>query len=426
MANERLEQAKNLIETYEFDEAILIYDDAIQLYRKMNNDSKIEGVYELIDKCYAQKAKFLIHGPKGEVSEAKMKSVPETDIEPVSVEQKKFKADGVRVQTIKEFEELKLREQLISNRAYELIEKASKLANVYDFERATKLFNDAINYFKDINWEHEIKKIQKLIEHLEKDKEDFLHKVEEKREKDEKRRELEAEKVALLENKAMKIRELEEKDRMKRIEELEKKKQDKEAFQKEITEMVDKAERIAREYEVGIKHGNFDLECQYPKVIEIYTDIHKKLINRGWTDQSIIYKRQIEIYQEKLEKDRKLRKVEAGKIEKQREYEEMLKVRKEKPKISTDIESSTFDKYEYKKEFKKELIQKEISSLVDKAIRLAREYESAIRRGNTEMESPYPEIIEIYTKVRDIVLESGLNDQAERYNKQIQFYRKKL
>ena len=121
-----------------------------------------------------------------------------------------------------------------------------------------------------------------------------------------------------------------------------------------------------------------------------------------------------------------MRKVEAGKIEKQREYEEMLKVRKEKPKISTDIGSSTLDKYEYKKEFKKELIQKEISSLVDKAIRLAREYESAIRRGNTEMESPYPEIIEIYTKVRDIVLKSGLNDQAEIYNKQIQFYRKKL
>ena len=64
--------------------------------------------------------------------------------------------------------------------------------------------------------------------------------------------------------------------------------------------------------------------------------------------------------------------------------------------------------------------------MVDKAIRLAREYEFAVRRGNTEIKSPYPEIIEIYTKVRDMLLEKGFNDQAEIYNKQILFYKKKL
>ena len=45
----------------------------------------------------------------------------------------------------------------------ELTLKGVRAYAVYDFERATKLYNDAINYFKDINWEHVIIEIHKFI-----------------------------------------------------------------------------------------------------------------------------------------------------------------------------------------------------------------------------------------------------------------------
>jgi len=421
LAKEKLEQAKNLIDIYEYDKALGLYDDAIELYRKLSNDAEVDRIFDLIDECYDQKARYLLKGPDNMITEPD-KMITEEESEAA------IKTTTIieRSEKLIEYEEVKLREELTANRAFELIEQASKFATIYDFDRAAKLYNEAINYFKEINWYQEIHKIEEVVNKLQKDKRELLKEVQERKSLTAKRRVVEEEKIALLEKEAIKTKELEEEEKVKRLHELEKKKHENEVFQEEISKKVDKAERISREYEQLIKRRRFDVECQYPEVIDIYSDILKLLNQKGWTDQVGIYKRQIDIYKKKLEQDKKLRKIEAGKIRKQKEYEESLKIRKKVVPSKVGLDSSKLDKTTYKDELTIEVFKKDISSMVDKAIRLAREYEFAVRRGNTEIKSPYPEIIEIYTKVRDMFLEKGLKNQAEIYNKQILFYKKKL
>ena len=75
-----------------------------------------------------------------------------------------------------------------------------------------------------------------------------------------------------------------------------------------------------REYEKAIKKGKFELECPYLEIIEIYETIKEKLAEKGWTDQTPLYSRQILALRNKLEKDRKLREVEAQKAQKQKNH----------------------------------------------------------------------------------------------------------
>ncbi len=49
------------------------------------------------------------------------------------------------------------------------------------------------------------------------------------------------------------------------------------------------------------------------------------LFKYGWNEQAVIYNKQIKFYYEKLEKDKKLREIEAQKVQKQKEYKELHK-----------------------------------------------------------------------------------------------------
>ncbi|TFG99009.1 hypothetical protein E4H12_04205 [Candidatus Thorarchaeota archaeon] len=47
----------------------------------------------------------------------------------------------------------------------------------------------------------------------------------------------------------------------------------------------------------------------------------------------------------------------------------------------------------------------EIDAMHERAQRMAREYEDAIRDGNLDMACPYPEIIEIYDKIMKMIVD---------------------
>ena len=49
------------------------------------------------------------------------------------------------------------------------------------------------------------------------------------------------------------------------------------------------------------------------------------LINYGWNEQAMIFNEQIKFYQEKLEKDIKLREIKVQQKQKQKEIEELYK-----------------------------------------------------------------------------------------------------
>ncbi|MFX1392127.1 MAG: hypothetical protein ACFFAH_01005 [Promethearchaeota archaeon] len=545
---ELIEEAEKLIYKEDFDDALDLYDEAIKIYREANKQSEIERVYVLIEKCYDAKAKFLIR-PKNEVSKAEKEAI---------IEEKKKRAEFERDQQLKMYEDLKDKEIKISNQAYELSEKASEFMKVFNFDKASELYNKAQNLFKEIKWEREVQEIQKTIINLKIEKERFLKELEIRKEKKKKEIELETKNSVVIDEKAKEIKEQGEIEKFKKLTEIERIKQEEEEFQsqitelvdeaeklnlnydqdkrraikenkfleldtpypkiieiyqnirnmllerkwtdqariysnqirlyqdklekdkklreieaqkrerkkeyfvslkvkkeeeakseklkvaeekiskevedgifeKQITELVDKTEKMSREYEVkkkkAIKKGQLDFKSPYPDIIEIYIKVRDSLIERGWRAQAEIYTRQIQIYQDKLEKDNKLREIEAQKIQKQKEYDELLKFKKTKAPLATILDKLKLDKEKYKKEFDLEFVQNEVSKMVDEAIKMAREYEFALRRGNYEISCPYPEIVEIYTRVRDMVLENGLEDQAEVYSKQIQLYQNKL
>jgi hypothetical protein len=84
----------------------------------------------------------------------------------------------------------------------------------------------------------------------------------------------------------------------------------------EINAMHERAQRMAQEYEVAIKDGDFDIQCPYPEIIEIYNKIMKLIVDwDGWgfdSDNNYqVYEASYfniqQKYVEKYEEDRRLR-----------------------------------------------------------------------------------------------------------------------
>jgi len=217
-------------------------------------------------------------------------------------------------------------------------------------------------------------------------------------------------------------------ERFKGIEEKLKKEFEDEKFQNYITETVGNTEKIVRDYELEIKKGNFEAEPPYQRVLDIYTEIRQKLIDKRWMDQVDIYTNQIRIYNSRLEQDKKLRAVEAQKREKEKAYLDSLKIQKKEP---MDFEKLKAVDAKYKGGIEEAKFQNLITSSVEEADKMEREYETkkkkAIREKKLlEIEAPYLKIIEIYERLRDLLLQKGWTDQATIYMSQIQVYTEKF
>ncbi len=95
----------------------------------------------------------------------------------------------------------------------------------------------------------------------------------------------------------------------------------------EIDNLVDKAEKMATDYELALEEGRLKEESPYRKIIEIYKRIIDIFISKGWKEQALIYADQIKFYQDEWERDKKLRKLEYQKIQRQKDYRDSLKVK---------------------------------------------------------------------------------------------------
>ncbi|MEJ2278674.1 MAG: hypothetical protein P8Y70_13135, partial [Candidatus Lokiarchaeota archaeon] len=164
-------------------------------------------------------------------------------------------------------------------------------------------------------------------------------------------------------------------------------------------------------------------DSPYHEIIEIYKKVRDMLVERNWNEQAEIYDRQIEIYQEKEEKDIKLRQIEEEKAKKERELQENFKV----AKVEKDegIDDKTKD-MELEKQ-KEEEFQQKISNMVNRAEKIVREYENSRKKALKEGEilriaSPYEEVIEIFQNAYELLLKKGWTDQASIYKRQIKIY----
>ncbi|MBN1215076.1 MAG: hypothetical protein JXA99_06475 [Candidatus Lokiarchaeota archaeon] len=192
-------------------------------------------------------------------------------------------------------------------------------------------------------------------------------------------------------------------------------------FEEYIDKQVNHAERIAREYEIQLKRGNFDIECPYEEIMNIYRKIRDELHKYGWNEESLIYTNQIKLYKTKLEKDIRLREIEKKKSEEKQKLEKIYRfndklIQETEPKISKGIQQKERD----------EIFQDKITKMVDHAEKLAREYDNKLKKGDFETEPIYPEVIKIYREIRKKLLDKGWKDQAAIYLNQIQIYKEKI
>jgi len=415
-AKDLIEEGKKLVDIDEYEESLNKYEEAIKIYKESNNEAEIEKTYDLIDQCYNAQAKYQL---KVKSEKSTLEIQPSETIS-LTEEEKIIPTGEEKPQKVKDFEEIKKKEEEISLQAYGFIEKASNAVKVFDFDTAFNYYNEAKNLFQSINWQREIHKIEESISDLNKEKERVIKELELKREGETHELEKKAKDEKKLEEKAKRQKETVRLEKAKKFEDLEKKKFEEGDFEKIITELVDKADKMARDYEVEIKKGKFEVEPPYQKVIEIYEEVYKKLMKKGWKEQAQIYTNQIKIYQEKLVKDKKLREIEDRKKQKKKVYAESLKVgryREETAEKHVSIE-------EKRKE--DETFKKEITERVDHAEKIAREYDLEIRKKNFNIESPYPKIIEIYEDICKRLIQEGWTDQLELYKNQIKICQEKL
>jgi len=196
-----------------------------------------------------------------------------------------------------------------------------------------------------------------------------------------------------------------------------------------VAEMINNVEKIARDYELAIKKNKFEIKCPYPNIIKAYESIRQTLINYGWNEQAMIFNEQVKYYQEKLEKDKKLRIIEVQKEQKQKEIEELYKI-KEINTIRTVIlslnrEEKILDFEEKKKEKIKE--SEEIFNMISNAERMAKEYEKEIKRGRIlHLDCPYEKIIEIYEEVKKRFESIGWKEESSKLIDSIEYYNNKL
>jgi len=406
-------KAIELVNNKQFDAALDIYDDAIKILKNLRKSSDIENINELIEDCYNRKADFL---RKQKILTTKETTT--TQQEPVG----ELSEIELKAQKIRAFEDAKRKENEKSNQAYELIGKATELKKIRQYDEALKLLEESVLLFKEINWINEVKKIKSMIEQMEIEKERFLLELQHIKVREQQESQLieraNIEEQIKLQTQAEKLR-----DQVER-------KQDHTLFQDEISKMVDYAEKLAREYDLsmkkGIKEGKLVEKCIYPTVIKVYEELKLKVNERGWKDQVGIYSNQIKIYQDKWENDKKLRVIEYQKFQRQKDFNEVQKIKKDTRVTHVNEDQLTQLKEQRKREDEVQKFRENIENSVKRAEIMAREYDSffkkAVKAGNLNFNSKYPEIIKIFTEARDGVLVKGWKEDAVIYSTHIRKY----
>ncbi len=196
-----------------------------------------------------------------------------------------------------------------------------------------------------------------------------------------------------------------------------------------VAEMINTVEKIARDYELANKKNKFEIKCPYPKIIKAYESIRQTLINYGWNEQTMIFNEQVKFYQEKLEKDKKLREIKVQKVRKRKEIEELYKTKEISTLraviLSLNKEERILDFEEKKKEKLKE--SEEIFNMIDNAERIAKEYEKKIKKGRIlHLDCPYEKIIEIYKEVVKRFEGIGWREESSKLVDSIEYYNNKF
>ncbi|MFX0180646.1 MAG: hypothetical protein ACFE78_10670, partial [Candidatus Hodarchaeota archaeon] len=246
----------------------------------------------------------------------------------------------------------------------------------------------------------------------------------EKLKKDKNLRELEVEKVrkeqefkeSFKKPKGVKLSE------MDKLEEKEKRDTQHEQLLDEAMTLINEAENEVKSYELSLKKDILIYQSPYDKAISNYDKARNLFKQVGWAEEAHRLLNTINFYKEKKARDDNLREIEKEKLEKAKLEEARLKYIPEHVPFAREQKIIAFEKL--KKEKTKD--SETIFNLINKAERLAQEYEVKKKDGILSTVSPFQEIIDIYIDAKKQFEEIGWNEQAGQLTNSINYYKEKL
>jgi len=287
--------------------------------------------------------------------------------------------------------------------------KATELAKVKDYEKALKLYNEAVVLLKQINWTDQIRTIQKTINQLEIDKGHHLQSLEKEKAREERQRKLDAEQEAKYEGEARKRKEMEK----QRVVEYEEKKKREEQLSTQAYDLMEKASEL-------VKAKDFDKALDlYEEILGLFEEI--KWSHEIQTTQKTIarikrekaeYFRATEEKRAREEHERKLKEEHDAKIAEKARIHREREERERAEKIAA---------IEDERDFKQR-----ISDMGEEADKMVREYEMEIKKDNFDAVPPYDKALEIYRSMRQMLQERGWTDQVRIANNQITHLKEKI
>jgi len=195
----------------------------------------------------------------------------------------------------------------------------------------------------------------------------------------------------------------------------------------QMDETIKNAEKLGREYEIefkkAIKEGNLDIPSKYPEIIEIYSEARDTAEKYGWTETVMIYSTQIRKYTELFEREKQVRILEKEKVQKDKDFEELLKIKQSETQSIPINEIKKISQEQMILEHEEQELRNKLEKKTRKAEKLGREYEiefkKAIKKRNLDIPTKYPEVLNIFNEAREMALSKGWNDEAKIYSSQI-------
>ena len=439
-----LGKAAELANTKQFDESLQKYMEGVKLFEELNWTYEVKKIQDTINQLENEKLAFL---KKFEELKTGKKEEPLTQVNQTElVEQQAIDREEQekidKLKRLKEIEFQRMEDDFFKAQIDNMVTEASRLAREYelDMQKAIKkgeiveecVYPEVIQIYE---------KIKKLLIDKEWGNEaiiydDTISIYIQKQEQDKKIRQIEVEKVRkqkeaedFLKMKKVDEKIVQAKPQIQISEEGRRKEIEAQELRAEFNEITKRAERLTREYEVALRKGRFELKCPNPEIINIYKTAMQKSVQKGWEIDVEVFASQIKLVTEKLEKDKRLRQIEAEKAQKQQKVEDSLKIQKEDKISGLEEEKISNIGEQISKQEVEDDFEQLLNDMVKKAELIAREYDlamkKAVRQGKLADNPPFAEIIKIYERAKQMALSKKKHEEVAVYTTQINFYSQK-
>ncbi|MHA1618177.1 MAG: hypothetical protein ACTSVZ_02775, partial [Promethearchaeota archaeon] len=419
-----LEIASNAILNNDFEQGLLKFQKAKEIFQKIEWSSEVIRIDEMIKDANLKAKHYEDFKNREEIEAKKSKELIENEQKRVDEDHQIQQHElEIHQQKEKELKKKKDYEEEISRKAYETIELMEK--KIKDYENRTKkldilsipcpykeaedVYREAAKQLGEIGWRDQSQLIldgAKL--YIEKFKKDLrLRKIEEGK------REFKTLEDQKLKSKVEISQRIKQKEQSVLKEKKEKellRKKEEEKFADSVFTNIGEIEKIVKIFEDNPE--KLSLECPYPKAIQVYKTSADQLRDIGWKEQSLRLYDGVEDYKNRLAKNNALKEQLKSEII-EREKQEALLEQKVKESQETLKEKKQREIDEQLKEKQKKSFEQAVAdqlyATIEQVEKKIMEYES--RGDKIPFTPPYEEAIQIYTNASKKLEEIGWKEQ---------------